>query len=142
MSVDRYTLDTNILVYSVDLDAKQKRVKAIEVIENMIEQDCILPMQALSEFYSVATRKQKMPHEDARELVNDWMTLFPVVSAEPSTLKRAMLAVEQHKMSFWNSLMLETSVQAGVTKFLSEDLQHGRVWKTATILNPFLSTET
>jgi len=137
MSVERYTLDTSILFYSVDIDAKDKREKSIHLIEEMVASDCILTLQTLSEFYSAVTRKGKMPKADAREQVNDWMTLFPVVSAEPSTLKRAMLAVEEHKLSFWDSLLLETGVQAGVTTFYSEDLQDGRIWKGMALKNPY-----
>lgn len=140
MSVNRFSLDTNILIYSIDSDSKTRRHIAIKLIEEMIYSDCILTTQALSEFYSAATRKNKMPKTDAREQINDWMTIFPVVSADANSLKKAMIAVEEHKLSFWDSLLLETSVQAGVTRFYSEDMQHGRFWKGMEIINPFLST--
>lgn len=137
MSADRYTLDTNILFYCIDIDAKNKREKSIALIEAMVSLDCVLTLQTLSEFYSSVTRKGRMPITEARDQVNDWMILFPIVSAEPATLKKAMLAVQEHSFSFWDSLQLETSAQAGVTKFYSEDLQHGRLWKGVEIINPF-----
>jgi predicted nucleic acid-binding protein len=137
MSGEKFTLDTNILIYSVDRQAGERHQRSIELIEQMPKCDCILILQALSEFYSAVTRKDKMPHGDAQAQVNDWMILFPVVKAEPGTLQRAMKAVEDHQISFWDAMLLETAVRAGVTRFLSEDMQHGRLWKGMSIQNPF-----
>ena len=77
-----------------------------------------------------------MPRWDAQAQVNDWMILFPVVNAEPVILQRAMKAVDDHQISFWDAMLLETAAQAGVTRFLSEDMQHGRLWKGMSIQNP------
>jgi len=137
MSGEKYTLDTNILIYSIDRQAGDRHHKAIELIEEMARCDCILTLQALSEFYSAVNRKDKMPRDEAQAQVNDWMILFPVVNAGPRILQRAMKAVDDHKFSFWDAMLLETAVQAGVTRFLSEDMQHGRFWKGMSIQNPY-----
>lgn len=137
MSDEKYTLDTNILIYSIDRQAGERHHKSIELIEEMSRCDCILTLQALSEFYSAVSRKNKMPRDEAEAQVNDWMILFPVVNAEPGTLQRAMKAVDDHKFAFWDAMLLETAVQAGVTRFLSEDMQHGRLWKGMSIQNPY-----
>jgi len=78
-----------------------------------------------------------MPRDEAQAQVQDWMILFPVVNTEPSILKRAIKATDEHGFSFWDAMLLETAAQAGVMQFLSEDLQHGRVWKGMSIRNPF-----
>ncbi len=137
MSGEKYTLDTNILIYSIDRNAGERHKKSIELIEQMAKCDCILTLQALSEFYSAVTRKGKMPHGVAQAQVNDWMILFSVVTAAPAVLQRAMQAVDEHQLSFWDAMLLETAVQANVTRFLSEDMQHGRLWKGMSIDNPF-----
>ncbi len=137
MSGERYTLDTNILVYSIDNQAGERHKQTIELIDEMARCDCVLTLQALSEFYNAVTRKNKMPRADAQAQVNDWMILFPVISAEPGTLKRAMTAVEDHLFSFWDTMLLETAAQSGVTCFLSENMQHERIWKGMKIQNPY-----
>jgi predicted nucleic acid-binding protein len=78
-----------------------------------------------------------MPHADAQAQVSDWMILFSVVTAAPAVLQRAMQVVDEHQLSFWDALLLETAVHANVARFLSEDLQHGRLWKGMSIENPF-----
>ena len=62
MSANRLTLDTNILIYAIDRDAKDKHKRAISVIEQAIHLDCVLTLQALCELYAAATRKKYAHH--------------------------------------------------------------------------------
>ena len=50
MSADseRFTLDTNLLVYSVDNMAGARHELAIEIVDRATERDCNLTLQALS----------------------------------------------------------------------------------------------
>lgn len=105
----------------------------------MLQQDCVLTLQALSEFYCAVTRKGKMPKDDAEAQVSDWMIIFPVVNAEPGVLRRAMKTVIDHQLSFWDAMLLETAVQAGVTSLFSEDMQHDRLWRGMRIQNPYVT---
>jgi len=59
MSVKRSTPDSNILVYSVGLDAGEKRTQAIDIIDKSVDQECVLTIQALSEFFSSSQEKEK-----------------------------------------------------------------------------------
>jgi predicted nucleic acid-binding protein len=54
-------------------------------------------LQALSEFFAVVIRKEKMPIEEAIAQFNDWQEIFPTVSATPSSLSKAVTAVQNHK---------------------------------------------
>ena len=53
----RFTLDTNILIYSVDISAAEKHKIASSLISTATEKDCLLTAQALGEFFHVAQRK-------------------------------------------------------------------------------------
>jgi hypothetical protein len=57
MSVDRITLDTNILIYAIDKDAGIRHQRAMGIVDDAVQQDCVLVLQALSEFFSAVTRK-------------------------------------------------------------------------------------
>jgi predicted nucleic acid-binding protein len=72
MSGKCVSLDTNILVYSVDLDAGEKHDKAIELFAQLSPSNCLLSLQSLCEFFSAVTRKKLMPVEDAMDQVEDW----------------------------------------------------------------------
>jgi len=139
MIAERYCMDTNILIYSIDIQAGNRHQLAKKLMQEMMLSDCILTLQSLAEFFSASTRKGKIPKHEAIAQVDDWMTLFPVINAAPSTLKMAMNAVRDHQFSFWDAMILETAVQAGVTHLYSEDIQHRQAWKGMVIENPFSS---
>ena len=137
MNGKRVSLDTNILVYSVDLDAGSKHDKAIALFTQLTPSNCVLSLQSLCEFYSAVTRKKLMPVGDAMAQVDDWQQLFPVVSAKPATLTRAFAAVKRHQLSFWDALLWATVREAGVATLLSEDFQHEQDIDGVQIINPF-----
>lgn len=141
MNVERITIDTNILIYAMDADAGKKHTLAVKTIEEAAECDCVLTLQALSEFFHSITRKNKLSTQVALERVNDFMQLFPVICAKQITLKHAMNAVRDHNFSFWDAMLWATVQDSGVSILLSEDFQHERVLGDVRIVNPFISND-
>lgn len=139
MNAERVTLDTNILVYALDRDAGQRHAQAVELFDTVAERDCVLTLQALAEFFAAVTRKGKVPVTDAAAQVADWQALFPTISAGPSSLNKAMRAVEHHHLSFWDALLWATAREAAIDVLYSEDFQHGRVLEGVQFWNPFAS---
>jgi len=137
MSGNRFTLDTNLLVYAVDRDAGERHHEAIDIVDRAVDQDCVLTLQVLAEFFHAVTRKGKLPIADAAEQVNDWQMLFPVVAADVQALIRAMSAVQHHSLSFWDALLWATAKAAGVNVLLSEDFQDRRELEGVQFRNPF-----
>ena len=68
MSAKSYSLDTNVLIYSVDRDAGERHQQAMQLMDEMVGKECVLTLQSLSEFFSAVTRKRKMPIEEAKGL--------------------------------------------------------------------------
>ncbi|EGV29646.1 PilT domain-containing protein [Thiorhodococcus drewsii AZ1] len=137
MSETRFSIDTNILIYSIDTDAGLKHDAACRLMDALADKDCVLTLQALAEFFHAVTRKKKMPVEEAAAMAKDWMELFPVVVADGRALRGAMRLKEEASFSFWDAMIVETTRAAGVTRLLTEDLQDGRVLGTLHIENPF-----
>jgi predicted nucleic acid-binding protein len=142
MSVERLSLDSNILFYTVDADAGGLQIRAREIVRQAAQShDCILTLQTLSEFFHATTRKGKLTFQQAAAHVEDWQTLFPVVAATPGSLRLAMRAVEQHGLAFWDAMQWAVAKQAGATLLLSEDLQHHRELDGVRFRNPFLTDD-
>ena len=137
MSAERFTLDTNLLVYAIDRDAGERHQQAITIVDRAVEQDCVLTLQVLAEFFHAVTRKGKMPTAEASEQVGDWQIMFPVVAADGQALTRAMSTVQRHNLSFWDALLWATAKAAGVSVLLSEDFQDGRELEGVQFRNPF-----
>lgn len=133
----RLTVDTNILVYSVDADAGDRHETSLCLLDELVDKNCVLTLQALSEFYTAVTRKGKMPDVDALAQVDDWQVLFPTIAAKASTLSMAIKATIKYKLSFWDAMIWATARQNGVEVLLSEDFQHGQNIEGILIQNPF-----
>lgn len=138
MNADRFSLDTNILFYAMDRDAGDRHKTAAQIVHRASDTDCVLALQVLGEFYAAVTGKNQMPAAEAEAQVMDWMKLFPVVSATSKSLKKALTAVNQHMISFWDALLWATTCEAHVTVLITEDFQQNRVIEGVRFCNPFL----
>ena len=139
MSVDRISLDANILFYAIDLDAGERHERSKEIVARSVNEfECVLTLQSLGEFFASTTRKGKLTPAKAAEQIEDWQVLFPVVAAEPENLRQAIRAVELHNLSFWDAMLWSVVKEAGVELLLSEDLQHDRELDGVRFRNPFV----
>ena len=59
MMAQRFSIDTNILIYSIDKDAGTRHEDAQELVDALADEDCVLTLQALAEFFHAVTRKDK-----------------------------------------------------------------------------------
>lgn len=131
MGAAKYSLDANILVYAVDNAALEKHRSAVNLLTNLAEQPTVLTLQALGEFYHVVTRKKLLPQNIASEIIEEWTTVFPVVSAQQQTIQ----ANRRHQIPFRDA---STAKEAGVTVLFSEDFQQGQTMDGVRFCNPFL----
>jgi predicted nucleic acid-binding protein len=131
------SLDSNLLVYFVDRGAGERHEQALDLVHRSSRADCVLTLQSLGEFFHVATRKGKVSPADAAAVVQSLRATFPVAAASPEVLDRALSAVLQHGLSFWDAMLWSTVEQAGCQLLLSEDFQHGRRLGRVTFVNPF-----
>ena len=138
MNAGRVTIDTNVLVYAVDREAGERHLRALRPVDAAVDWDCVLVLQVLNEFFAVATGKGKMDPAEAAASVEEWLRLFPVHAAGPGTLRHAMAAVREHRLSFWDAMLWATAREAGCGLLLTEDFQHGRVLGAVRFHNPFL----
>jgi predicted nucleic acid-binding protein len=54
------------------------------------------------------------------------------------TVKKCLSLKKKYFYSYWDSLILASSLESGCTVVYSEDMQHGQVIEqTLTIMNPF-----
>ncbi len=138
MNAGRVTIDTNVLVYAVDGKAGERHLRALRLMHAAVDWDSVLVLQVLNEFFAVTTGKGKMDPAEAATSVEEWLRLFPVHAAGPGTLRRAMAAVREHRLSFWDAMLWATAREAGCRLLLTEDFQHGRVLGGVRFHNPFL----
>ncbi|MBL8675978.1 MAG: PIN domain-containing protein [Alphaproteobacteria bacterium] len=141
MSANRLTLDTNILIYAIDRDAKDKHERAISIVDQAMHLDCVLTLQALCEFYSAATRKKHANHDEASSFIKELMVIFPVIASSSKTLSLALKTMERNSLSFWDALLWATAKENSCSLIISEDFQDNFILGGVKIKNPFYSED-
>jgi predicted nucleic acid-binding protein len=133
----RVTFDTNILIYSWDIDAGYRHDVAVDLMDRSLGRDCVLTLQSLGEAFRTLTGRFKLPPAYARVRVERWRNAFPVVAADEACLFDAMNTVADHGLSFWDAMILATARRAGCRLLISEDGQDSQTLGGVTIVNPF-----
>ncbi len=136
MNVDCF-LDTNILVYAA---AKQegddhKRKRALQLIET---ENFGLSAQVLQEFYVTVTRKLEIPLTPDQAL--EWIELletFPCLAVDKSLVKIGVEKSLRYQTSYWDGAIIAAAEAMGATTLFSEDLNHGQLYGSVEVCNPF-----
>jgi len=132
-------IDTNILVYAAEASGDhQKHQRSASVIRGLATNGRgILPLQALTEFYAVAVRKDRVLSAGASAFVENLAEIMPVHAAAQADLIDAMRVHREHNIQFWDGLLWSVSRRAGARYLLSEDFQDGRELEGVRFVNPF-----
>jgi predicted nucleic acid-binding protein len=124
--------DTNILVYAQQADGKADRARALFAGGGK------LSVQVLNEFTAVSRRKQRRDWREIAEAVSDVLTMVDPPLALTLDLHAAARALaEDHRLSFYDALIVASAIEAGCDILYSEDMQHGRIIGGLAIVNPF-----
>jgi predicted nucleic acid-binding protein len=131
-------IDTNILIYAHDVDAKSKHDVAQRVLAELWEERTgALSMQVLQEFYVNATRKivVPLPKSVARTIVNSYAIWCSETT--PDEIASAFRIEDESRIGFWDALIVASAVKCGATRILSEDLNASQLIAGVRIENPF-----
>ena len=135
---DKTFVDTNVLIYAHDVDAKAKHEAAKRVLlELWGERTGVLSMQMLQEFYVNVTRKIARPisKASARHVANTYSIWC--VDTTPSDIQVAFRIEDESRIGFWDALIVASALKSGAKRILSEDLNAGQKIAGVRIENPF-----
>jgi len=138
----RIAVDTNILVYAERLERAAADATKIERTGRMIARidpsTLIVPAQVLGELYNVLTRRGAVAPRAARQAVEEWAELGQVVATNADLVNAATDLAARHRLVIWDAVVLAAAAEARCDLLLSEDMQHGFVWRGVEVVNPFL----
>jgi predicted nucleic acid-binding protein len=132
-------VDTNILLYAEDRDAKRKHTVARDLILTLWDdREGVVSVQVLQEFYVNATRKLKkrLTHPKALEIVEEYLT-WTIVENTSRLLTSAIRLQMKTQLSFWDAMVVQAAIEAGCELLYSEDLNSGQRFGSLVIVNPF-----
>lgn len=136
---DKTFVDTNVLIYAYDLDAKRKHEIAKGLLRDLwAEHAGVLSPQVLQEFYVNVTRKipQPLSKESARMAVHAYAAWCDEIAS--SEIASAFQIEDQSKIGFWDALIVASALKCGAVRIVSEDLNPGQMIAGIRIENPFL----
>jgi predicted nucleic acid-binding protein len=138
---DRFFLDTSIFVYSFDQTAPSKAQKATDLIRKALAtQKGIISFQVVQEFFNVALRRfaQPMRLADAEQYLITVFRPLLAVHSSPALYSEALRLQSQSGISWFDSIIICSAIQAQCNVLFSEDLQHGQRFGSLSVNNPFL----
>jgi predicted nucleic acid-binding protein len=132
-------LDANVLVYAVDVDAGSRHTIANDIMNRARAANTALTEQAIFEFFDAATRKGKMPLDDAAAITKDLARNFRMLQAHTKIVESALDLRSRYSLNIWDARLLAVCNAHGCDHLLSEDLQDGARYDGITVVNPFNS---
>ena len=140
----RALIDTNILIYRYDARFPEKQSIASDVLRDGIATGSArIPHQAVVEFVAVTTRgspgNRLLDAADARREAEELMAQFPILYPDEAVLRTALRGAAAYGLSWFDAHLWAYAEVHGIAELLSEDFQHGRLYGTVTVRNPFLA---
>ena len=119
-------LDSNIILYSFDVEDAKKRTIAREVIAIASSTGGCISFQVVQEVLNNLTGPRKSTGQDPRGVLEEvLMPLWRVMPSE-SLYVRALGIEARYRYAFYDSLIIAAALEAGCDRLFSEDLQHGQ----------------
>jgi predicted nucleic acid-binding protein len=131
----------NVLAYLAGVSRSHEDEEKIAAARSLIDRlsnqvSLIAPAQAMGELF-VVLRQSGASAEEARAIVLEFTDTFGTSASEVGSILAAADLVVDHKLQFWNALILTAAADAGCTVLLSDDMQNGFVTRGLTIVDPF-----
>jgi len=137
----RFFLDTNIFVYSFDRNSVAKKRNAAQLIRHAVATGKgIVSYQVVQEFFNLALRRfaQPMTVPEAEQYLAAVFRPLLAVQSSPALISEALRLTANHRLSWYDSLIVAAAQEGGCSILYSEDLQHGQRFGNLQIENPFV----
>jgi predicted nucleic acid-binding protein len=133
----RFFVDTNVIVYTRDQNAPEKREQAIEwLAEISARQAIVISPQVLNEAMRVFVEKFELDPGDLQRFcrgIASWCT----GPNDPEVTEAALSARSKWKFAWWDCTIVASALAANCDYLLTEDLQNGQMLESLTVVNPF-----
>ena len=139
-------VDTNVLVYRFDWRFPEKQRRATELLRSGISDgSLVVPHQGIVEFVAVSTRPLAgtdplLEPADARREAEELLSQFDVLFPDQELVRIALRGAAAYQLSWFDAHLWAYAERFGLAELLSEDFEHGRLYGTVEVVNPFLES--
>ena len=133
--MNKFALDTNILVYSHDESALDKQ----DIARDLIVRSPIICSQTLAEYISVLRRITKIPKEFIIKACLPNLKHCQIQLVDVDTLQTAEYLIHRYDFQIFDAIIVASALETGCSTLYSEDMQHNmKIERKLLIINPFL----
>ena len=134
-------IDTNVLVYAIDLNEPAKQAQARALLRRLgPSSTAVLLWQVAGEYLSCLRRFSatgRFPAADVEADILDLLSIFPLALPTDNVIPRSLSLVSRYSLSHWDSMLIAACLEAGVDTLYTEDLDAGMTYDRVTVVNPF-----
>ena len=130
-------LDTNVLVYAA-IGYRSEPEKYERAVGLIAKEDYSTSAQVLQEFYVNVTRRSDVPLTPAKAA--EWVatiSLKPCQDLDSAVVMRGIENSHRYRISYWDGAIIAAAQRLGVSKLYTEDLNHGQIYGSVRVINPF-----
>lgn len=140
VATDLCFVDSNVWLYAV-IESPESAAKSVSA-RTLVGERRLVSTQVVNEVCVNLLRKAQRTEDEIRRVVQAFHAQHRVVPINESTMLVASELREAYSLSYWDSLILATALEAGATILYSEDMQHD-LWIHARlrIVNPFVNPD-
>ncbi len=130
--------DTNLLVYAHDGGAGPKHDRSVALLERLVNEGTgAVSVQVLAEFYVIATRKLEISSREAQMIIED-LGGWTIHRPSHGDLVRAAEMHRRYRLSWRDTLIVNSALELGCSVLWSEDLSNGQRFGAMQVRNPFV----
>jgi predicted nucleic acid-binding protein len=138
-------IDTNILVYRFDSRFPDKQSIATELLRRGIaDRSLRVPHQAIIEFVAATTRRRGttaplLAVADAYREAEELLAQFDILYPTEAVVRMAIRGAAAYQLSWFDANLWAYAEQFGLDEIVSEDFEHGRLYGSVKVHNPFIA---
>ncbi len=136
VATDQCFVDSNVWLYAV-IESAESAAKSATA-RSLVAERRIVSTQIVNEVCVNLLRKAHRSEDEIRQVVQAFYFQHRVVPIDEMTMVAASELREAYSLSYWDSLIVASALEAGATLLYSEDMHHD-LWINARlrIVNPF-----
>lgn len=132
---DRVFLDTNILLYAFSAQDKKKH----EIAKTLVLSEAVISVQVINEVTVNLLKKFNFTEEQVQSFIESSYDRYEIAGLTNEVFSKASNLRKSYMLSYYDSIIVATSLIEDCTILYSEDMQHGIfIDDRLKIINPFI----
>lgn len=132
-------LDTNVLIYAAT--GRQDDPLKFRVAAQLVQNELFgISGQVLAEFYVNVVTKPAVPlspSEAARWI--DLLCNYPVAAVDDVLVRQGVAYAQKFRIRYWDAAIIAAAERLEAPILYTEDLNHGQLYGSVRVINPFRS---